>query len=109
DVLTQFNPLGQLQKGGWSQAMNNTLTGILQVKYNILKGLEARANFSTVINANTDLLKEKEVKYYSSPMASDYASTSGSDRRTHDDNYNAIRINPRFILHYKGGVGVKHN
>lgn len=109
DVLSQFNPLGELEKGGYSESTNDVVTGLLQVGYDILPQLQARASFSAVINSNESLLKVNEVKYYASPDAVNYASTSGSDRNTNNDNYRAIRINPKFVLNYEGSIGTKHD
>lgn len=109
DVLTEFNPLGELQEGGLNESTNDVITGILQVGYEIFDGLEARGNFSTVINSNESLLKRKQVRYYSSPTAENPANISGTDRNTNNDNYRSITINPRFVLDYTNTFGEKHS
>ncbi len=109
DVLTEFNPLGILEEGGSSQATNDAFTGVLQVGYDILDNLQARASISAIINSNESLLKVQQVPFYVSATASEPANIANSDRNTNNDNYQSITYNPSFVLDYTDTFGSKHD
>lgn len=109
DILTEFNPLGELQKGGSNESTNDTFTGVLKVGYDVSESLQARASLSTVINSDESIFRRKEVPYYSSPTASSPSNISGTERNTNNDNYNSLLFNPQFVLDYTDAFGGKHN
>ncbi|MBN2732595.1 MAG: SusC/RagA family TonB-linked outer membrane protein, partial [Balneolaceae bacterium] len=108
DVLSEFNPLGELEQGGYNESINDVYTGVLQVGYDITESLQARANFSAIVNSNESLFKREQVPYYASGTAEQPANISGTDRNTNNDNYRSILINPNFVLDYADDFGENH-
>ena len=108
DVLGEFNPLGELQEGGVSRSTNDVYTGVLQVGYDIMDNLEARANVSAIVHSDESLLMVKQVPYYASRTALEPANISGSDRNTNNDNYSSLLLNPSLVLDYSDTFGDTH-
>ena len=100
DVLSEFNPLGVLEEGGATKSDNNYITGNITAKYNLMKGLKLKGVFGGYLRADHSVLKEKQVYYYSSPEATEYSGTSGNERRTNDDNYYELFLNPQITLDF---------
>ena len=109
DVLSQFNPLGQLEAGGTNESTNDVFSGGLQIAYDITDNLRARGNFAAVLNSNEGLTQVKPVRYYANPNDENYASSSGTDRNTNTHNYSAIRVTPSLILDYVQTFSDVHN
>lgn len=105
DVLTEFNPLGELQRGGANEATNDAYTGVLNVGYDIMESLQARVNLSGIINSNESLFIRKQVPYYATSTATEPANISGTERNTNNDNYDSILLNPSFVLDYDDTFG----
>ncbi|UZR97554.1 SusC/RagA family TonB-linked outer membrane protein [Chondrinema litorale] len=109
DVLTEFNPLGILEKGGLRESDNDNIFGNLSAEFKIIDGLKIRGVFGGDLKANHTLMKVKQVDYYSSVSATSPSSTSGSDRSTHDDNEKILNLNTQLMLDYDNYIGNDHH
>lgn len=101
DVLTEFNPLGILEKGGSVKNDNDNLFGSFTGELAVTKDLKLRGVLGGTLNANHRFGRVQEVDFF--PKG-----TYGQDRTTDDYNEKNLFINTQLLAEYTKTLG-KHN
>lgn len=107
DVLSEFNPLGQLNSGSYDKYRNNSFTGNVSVDFRIIDGLKLRGVLGVDVNNEARFSSHKPQTYYSS--------TTGVARPVKESDYSASnwnsdshRINSQLLLDFNRKFGL-HN
>ncbi len=104
DVLTQFNPLGILEKGGYRKFDNDNLFGTINADLEIIKGLHLKGIIGATLTMNHQYYKTDYVPYYkatadgSVTLSGRYGDPAGS--ATGDVNDKNLFFNPQLLLEY---------
>lgn len=109
DVLSEFNPMGILEKGGTRNSDNDNLTGKLSAELDLFDGLTLKGAFGANLRANHTLMKEKQVNYFSSSEATEPSGISGANRSTHDDSEKVLFLTSNLMLDYNKSLGGNHH
>jgi TonB-linked SusC/RagA family outer membrane protein len=102
DVLTEFNPLGILEKGGYRKRDNDNIFGNLNAELSITKDLKIKGVFGGTVLANHLFARVIQVNYL--PKG-----TYGSDRNTDDDNNKNLFLNTQLLAQYTKTFNKDHN
>lgn len=100
DVLSEFNPLGILEKGGSQKKDLDNFIGSVNLDYTIFKGLKVEGLVGIDLNANHRYIRTKEVPFYSSETATTPSSYANSDRTTEDYNQKEYTLNTQFMFDF---------
>lgn len=109
DVLSEFNPLGILEKGGFQDHDNDNLMGSLNIDFELAKGLVAKGNVGLDLNANHRYIRGIQVPFYSSATADAPSSYANVRRNTEDYNEKKYILNTQFLLDYHRMISGNHN
>ncbi len=109
DVLSQFNPLGQLEAGGFQKKDDDNFLGSLNAELDVAKGLKAKAMVGLDLGANHRFIRGLEVPFYSSPTAEKPNSYANDTRPTEDYNEKRYILNTQFLLDYNQTFNEDHN
>lgn len=101
EVLAEFNPLGQLEKGGYRKYDNDNLFGSLNAELAVTDFLKLRAVVGGTLTANHLFARTLRVDYY--PQG-----TSGADRNTNDENTKNLFLNTQFLAEFNKTFAQKH-
>ncbi|MBS7564088.1 TonB-dependent receptor [Mucilaginibacter sp. Bleaf8] len=101
DVLSEFNPLGVLEKGGYRKYDNDNLFGSLNAEVAVTDFLKLRGVFGGTLNANHQFARTFQVNYF--PRG-----TSGADRNTNDENFKDLLLNTQFLAEFNKVFNKKH-
>lgn len=93
EVLSEFNPLGLLEKGGYRKYDNDNLFGSLTAEYAATDFLKFRGVFGGTLTANHLFERTMQVDYFPKGV-------SGSDRNTNDSNNKNLFLNTQFIAEF---------
>lgn len=93
DVLTEFNPLGILEQGGFRQYTDDNLFGNIRADYKVTDFLRLRGVFGGSLKANSQYARTLQVNYFPSGV-------SGPDRNTNDIAYKSLELNTQFIAEF---------
>ncbi|WP_222852164.1 TonB-dependent receptor [Olivibacter sp. SDN3] len=93
DVLSEFNPLGILEQGGFRQYTDDNLFGNIQATFQVNDFLKLRGVFGGSLKANNQYARTMQVDYYPSGV-------SGPDRNTNDIAYKSLELNTQFIAEF---------
>ena len=100
-VLTQFNPLGILQQGGYNQVNNDDIFGNVNGEIKVAKGLSIKGVFGGDVLHNHSFLRVKQVDFYPQGVY-------GSDRTTGDTYNQSIFTNVQLMAEYNRTFGEHH-
>lgn len=100
DVLSEFNPLGLLEAGGYQKKDEDNFVGSLNVEYELIKGLTAKGMAGLDLSANHRFIRSKEVPFYASETATAPSSFANSTRNTEDYNEKRYILNTQFLLDF---------
>lgn len=107
DVLSEFNPLGILEKGGYQKKDEDNIIGSLNGELEIFKGFKAKGLLGIDLSANHRFIRGMRVPFYTSETATEpkYANAT-----TPSEDYNEKKytLNSQFMLDYDRTFGV-HN
>ncbi len=101
EVLAEFNPLGQLEQGGFRKYDNDNLFGSLNAEFAATDFLKFRAVVGGTLTANHQFARTLRVDYY--PQG-----TSGADRNTNDENTKNLFLNTQFIAEFNKAFAKDH-
>lgn len=100
DVLSQFNPLGLLEAGGFHKHDNDNFLGSLNIELEVAEGLKATGMVGLDLSANHRFIRSLEVPFYSSETATKPNSYANNARNTEDYNEKRYILNTQFFLDY---------
>ena len=92
-VLTQFNPLGILQAGGYQLTNNDDILGDFSAELNLGKGFFVRSTFGGDVHFNHSFLRVKQVDFYPEGVY-------GNLRNTGDEYSQSIFTNVNLMAGY---------
>ncbi len=110
DVVSDFNPLGELESGGTNKYRNNDFNGSLAVEVKLIDGLKLRGLLGADVQGQHRYTRTHEVEYYlnvnnTSPS---YVSNSGTSAYVDDWNLDSYLLNSQILLDYNKTFG-KHS
>ncbi|MBW8325386.1 MAG: TonB-dependent receptor [Prolixibacteraceae bacterium] len=100
DVLSEFNPLGLLEAGGFQKKDDDNFIGSLNGELKLTKGLTAKGAIGLDLSANHRFIRGLEVPFYASETATVPNSYANSTRNTEDYNEKKYILNTQFLLDY---------
>lgn len=100
DVLSEFNPLGLLEAGGYQKKDDDNFVGSLNGEFKITQGLTAKGILGFDLSANHRYIRSMEVPFYASETAIVPSSFANSTRNTEDYNEKKYILNTQFLLDY---------
>jgi TonB-linked SusC/RagA family outer membrane protein len=100
DVLSEFNPLGLLEAGGFQKKDEDNFIGSLNGEFKVAKGLTAKGVVGLDLSANHRFIRSLEVPFYASETATVPNSFANSTRNTEDYNEKKYILNTQFLLDY---------
>ncbi len=109
DVLSEFNPLGMLEAGGFQKHDNDNFLGSLNMELELAKGFTAKGLIGLDLSANHRYIRGLEVPFYASETATIPSSYGNKTRNTEDYNEKKYVLNSQFILDYKRTFSEDHN
>jgi len=107
DVVSDFNPLGELESGGTNKYRNNDFNGSLTAEMKIIDGLKLRGLIGVDVQGQHRYTRTREVAYYqnvNNPNPS-YVSSTGTNAYVDDWNYDSYLINSQLLLDYNKTFG----
>ena len=107
DILSEFNPLGQLEAGGRNKYRNNYINTTVSAEMKIIDGLKLKGVFGADIMNDTRFTRNHAVAYYSSEEATEPRPIKKENNKTSNWNSNAYLINTQLLLDYNKTFG-KH-
>ena len=107
DILSEFNPLGQLEAGGRNKYRNNYINTNVSAEMKIIDGLKLKGVFGADIMNDTRFTRNHAVAYYSSEEATEPRPIKKENNKTSNWNSNAYLINTQLLLDYNKTFG-KH-
>ena len=108
DVLSEFNPLGLLEAGGYQKKDEDNIIGSLNGELKIANGLTAKGVIGLDLSANHRYIRSLEVPFYASETATVPNSYANSTRNTEDYNEKKYILNTQFLLDYNRTFAQKH-
>lgn len=108
DVLSEFNPLGMLEAGGYQKKDEDNIIGSLNGELKLANGLTAKGVIGLDLSANHRYIRSLEVPFYASETATVPNSFANSTRNTEDYNEKKYILNTQFLLDYNRTFAQKH-
>ncbi len=102
DVLTEFNPLGILEQGGYRTHDDDNLLGNLNAELSVTKDFKLKAVFGGRLLSDHQFTRVKQVNFYPS-------GTYGADRNTNDDNNKTLFTNTQLLAEFAKTFNKSHN
>lgn len=109
DVLSEFNPLGVLEAGGYQKKDDDNFNGSLNLELELMKGLTAKGLIGLDLSANHRYIRSLEVPFYASETATVPSSFANSTRNTEDYNEKKYILNTQFLLNYDRTFDTDHH
>jgi TonB-linked SusC/RagA family outer membrane protein len=100
-VLTQFNPLGILQKGGYKDITNDDFFGNVSAEISLPKGFSVKGVVGGDMNTTHNFLRVVQVDFYPQGVY-------GSDRSTGDTWTQTLFTNVQLMAEYNRNFGDHH-
>jgi TonB-linked SusC/RagA family outer membrane protein len=100
DVLSEFNPLGVLEAGGFQKKDEDNFIASLNAEFKIINGLTAKGIVGLDLSANHRFIRGMEVPFYASETATNPSSFANSNRSTEDYNEKKYILNTQFLLDF---------
>ncbi|WP_028297001.1 TonB-dependent receptor [Olivibacter sitiensis] len=93
DVLTEFNPLGVLEQGGFRNYTDDNLFANVSAEMKVTDFLKLRGVFGGSLKANNQFARTMRVDFYPSGV-------SGADQNTNDEAYKSLELNTQFMAEF---------
>lgn len=100
DVLSQYNPVGELEAGGVSLGDNDAINGSLTGELTILKGLKLKGVFGGTLRSGHTYIHRLPVPFYASAGATIPIDTLNPRGDTYDYNQKALMTNTQVLLDF---------
>ncbi|MFZ4263213.1 SusC/RagA family TonB-linked outer membrane protein [Sphingobacterium sp. HJSM2_6] len=100
NALTDQNPLGELNNGGYIKNGNDYFNANLALEVKLFEGLKIKGVFGADINANHRFIRRIEVPLYPHPDAEKPSVFMNSNRNTEDFNLKSSILNYQFLIDY---------
>ncbi|MBN9352178.1 MAG: TonB-dependent receptor [Chitinophagaceae bacterium] len=100
DVLSQYNPVGELEAGGVSLGDNDALTGSLNGELTLMNGLKLKGVFGGTIRSSHLYIHRLPVPFYASADATIPIDTLNPRGDTYDYNQKVLMINSQIMLDF---------
>lgn len=110
DVISDFNPLGEIESGGTNKYRNNDFNGSLAAEMKIIDGLKLRGLVGVDVQGQHRYTRTHAVDYYLNVNNANpsYTSSTGNDSYVDDWNFDSYLINSQLLLDYNKTFG-QHN
>jgi TonB-linked SusC/RagA family outer membrane protein len=109
DVLSEFNPLGVLEAGGYQKKDEDNFVGSINGEFKIMKGLTAKGIMGLDLSANHRFIRAKEVPFYASETATVPSSFANRNRNTEDYNEKKYILNTQAYLDFDRTFNENHH
>ena len=107
DVLSEFNPLGSLEAGGYNKYRNNYLNANVSAEMKIIDGLSLKGVVGADVINDTRFTRNNAVAYYASEDATTPRPVNLANNKSSNWNSDAYLINTQLLLNYNKTFG-KH-
>ena len=107
DILSEFNPLGALEAGGFNKYRNNYLNANVSAEMKIIDGLSLKGVLGADVINDTRFTRNNAVEYYASEDATTPRPVNLANNKTSNWNSDAYLINTQLLLNYNKTFG-KH-
>lgn len=101
DVLSEFNPLGILEKGGYRKFDDDVITANISAEFAVTKDLKVRGVFGSNLGSYHTLERVQRVNYLPKGVY-------GADANTNDISSKNLFLNTQFIAEYNKVFAKKH-
>ncbi|WP_223808936.1 SusC/RagA family TonB-linked outer membrane protein [Rufibacter hautae] len=101
DVLSEFNPLGVLEKGGYRKYNNDNIFGNINAEFEIVESFKLRGVFGGSLVSNQLFARSMQVDYFPN-------GTSGANRNTNDENSKNLSLNTQLLAEFNKTFSVDH-
>ncbi|WP_423147999.1 TonB-dependent receptor [Rubrolithibacter danxiaensis] len=102
DVLTEFNPLGILEQGGYRKYDNDNVFGNLNAEFSVTDFFKLKGVFGGNLVSNHQFGRVMQVNYF--PKG-----TYGADRNTNDENSKNLFLNTQLLAEFSKTFNKVHN
>ncbi len=102
DVLSEFNPLGILEKGGYRKFDDDVITANISAEFAVTKDLKVRGVFGSNLGSYHTLERVQRVDFLPKGVY-------GADRNTNDISSKNIFLNTQLIAEYNKVFAKKHS
>jgi TonB-linked SusC/RagA family outer membrane protein len=109
DVLSEFNPLGVLEAGGYQKKDEDNFIGSINAELKIMKGLTAKGIMGLDLSANHRYIRAMEVPFYASETATVPSSFANRNRNTEDYNEKKYILNTQAYLDFDRTFNESHH
>ncbi|SDZ98777.1 TonB-linked outer membrane protein, SusC/RagA family [Xylanibacter ruminicola] len=106
DVWGEFNPLGQLESGGFDKYRTNAVTASVTGELKIIDGLKLRGVFGADVVGNNRYSRNMPSYYYAGEDATEPRPRKDSDFKTSNWNADNYRLNTQILLDYNKTFGI---
>ena len=107
DILSEFNPLGSLEAGGYNKYRNNYLNANVSAEMKIIDGLSLKGVVGADVINDTRFTRNNAVAYYASEDATTPRPVNLANNKSSNWNSDAYLINTQLLLNYNKTFG-KH-
>ncbi|QCR24682.1 TonB-dependent receptor [Pontibacter sp. SGAir0037] len=101
DVLSEFNPLGVLEQGGFRKYDNDNILGNVNAEFAVTDFLKLRGVFGGSLTSNHQFARTMKVDYFPN-------GTSGAERNTNDENDKILFLNTQFLAEFDKTFNESH-
>ncbi len=101
DVLSEFNPLGVLEKGGYRKYNNDNIFGNINAEFEVTKSFKLRGVFGGSLVSNHQFARTMQVDYFPN-------GTSGANRNTNDENSKNLSLNTQLLAEFNKTFSQDH-
>ncbi|MDR1864726.1 MAG: TonB-dependent receptor [Bacteroidales bacterium] len=108
DVLSEFNPLGILESGGYQKKDEDNFIGSISGDFNIMKGLTLKGMIGLDLTSHHRFIRGTEVPFYASEAATQPA-YANRDRNTEDYNEKRYTLSTQLFLDFDRTFKEVHN
>ena len=109
DVLSEFNPLGVLEAGGYQKKDEDNFVGSINAELKLMKGLTAKGIMGLDLSANHRFIRGLEVPFYASETATEPSSSANRTRPTEDFNEKKYILNTQAYLDFDRTFNKAHH
>jgi TonB-linked SusC/RagA family outer membrane protein len=102
DVLTEYNPIGILEQGGYRKRDNDNIFANLNAELSVTKDFKIKGVFGGTLRSDHMFGRIIQVNFL--PKG-----TYGADRNTNDDNTKNLFLNTQFLAQYTKTFNKDHN
>ncbi|WP_082882844.1 SusC/RagA family TonB-linked outer membrane protein [Rufibacter roseus] len=101
DVLSEYNPLGVLEQGGYRKYDNDNILGNINAEYELTDFLKVRGVFGGSVTSNNHFARTIQVDYFPS-------GTYGANRNTNDESSRHISLNTQLLAEFNKTFNQDH-